>query len=75
MNENLIDTPKMTERAQEFMNAIWDCRNNQGANTEEKLVAAILLVAAENIRSYTAQNDLIVLDRDDMLKLAEELNA
>ena len=64
----------MTERAQEFISKVWEHRNN-GANTEEKLVAAILLVAAENIRSYTAQNDLIVLDRDDMLKLAEELNA
>jgi hypothetical protein len=65
----------MTERAQEFMNAIWDCRNNQGADTEEKLVAAILFTAAENIRSYTAQNDLIVLDKNDLLSLAEELNA
>jgi hypothetical protein len=64
----------MTERSQEeFISKVWEHRNN-GANTEEKLVAAILLVAAENIRSYTAQNDLIVLDRDDMLKLAEELN-
>ena len=63
----------MTERAQEFMNAIWDCRNNQGADTEEKLVSAILQVAAETVRSYTAQNDLQVLDRDDMLQLAQEL--
>lgn len=63
----------MTERAQAFMNAIWDCRNNQGADTEEKLVSAILQVAAETVRSYTAQNDLQVLDRDDMLQLAQEL--
>jgi hypothetical protein len=63
----------MTERARDFMNAIWDCRNNQGADTEEKLVSAILQVAAENVRSYTAQNDLQVLDRDDMLQLAQEL--
>jgi hypothetical protein len=63
----------MTERAQAFMNAIWDCRNNQGADTEEKLVSAILQVAAESVRSYTAQNDLIVLDRDDMIQLAQEL--
>ena len=63
----------MTERAQEFMNAVWDCRNNQGADTEEKLVSAILQVAAETVRSYTAQNNLIVLDRDDMLQLAQEL--
>ena len=74
MNENLIDTPKMTERAQEFINAVWEHRNN-GANTEEKLVAAILFVTAENIKSYTAQNDLIVLDKNDLIQLAEELNA
>ena len=63
----------MTERAQEFMNAVWDCRNNQGADTEEKLVSAILQVAAETVRSYTAQNDLIVLDKNDMLQLAQEI--
>jgi hypothetical protein len=55
------------------MQQIWDCRNNQGADTEEKLVSAILQVAAETVRSYTAQNDLQVLDRDDMLQLAQEL--
>jgi hypothetical protein len=65
----------MTDRSQAFMKAVWDCRNNQGADTEEKLVAAILKTAAENVRSYNAQNDLIVLDRDDLLQLAEELNA
>ena len=63
----------MTERAQDFMKAVWDCRNNQGADTEEKLVSAILQVAAETVRSYTAQNDLIVLDRDDLLQLSQEL--
>ena len=63
----------MTERAQDFMKAVWDCRNNQGADTEEKLVSAILQVAAETVRSYTAQNDLQVLDRDDMIQLAQEL--
>lgn len=63
----------MTERAQAFMNAVWDCRNNQGADTEEKLVSAILQVAAETVKSYTAQNDLIVLDKNDMLQLAQEL--
>ena len=56
------------------MNSVWEHRNN-GANTEEKLVAAILFIAAENIRSYTAQNDLIVLDKNDLIQLAEELNA
>jgi hypothetical protein len=55
------------------MQQIWDCRNNQGADTEEKLVSAILQVAAENVRSYTAQNDLQVLDKQDLLQLAQEL--
>ena len=63
----------MTERSQAFMNAVWDCRNNQGADTEEKLVSAILQVAAETVRSYTAQNDMIVLDKNDILQLAQEL--
>jgi len=63
----------MTERSQAFMSAVWEQRNN-GADTEEKLVAAILKTAAENVRSYNAQNDLIVLDKNDMLQLAEELN-
>ena len=63
----------MSERSQEFMNALWDCRNNQGADTEEKLVSAILQVAAETVRSYTAQNDMIVLDKNDILQLSHEL--
>lgn len=63
----------MTERSQAFMNAIWEARNN-GADTEEKLVSAILQVAAETVRWYNAQNELIVLDKGDMLQLAEELN-
>jgi hypothetical protein len=63
----------MTDRSQAFMSSIWEQRNN-GADTEEKLVAAILKTAAENVRSYNAQNDLIVLDKNDLLQLAEELN-
>jgi hypothetical protein len=63
----------MTDRSQAFMSAIWEQRNN-GADTEEKLVAAILKTAAESVRFYNAQNDLIVLDKNDLLQLAEELN-
>jgi hypothetical protein len=63
----------MTERSENFMNAVWDCRNNQGADTEEKLVSAILQVAAETVRSYTAQNNLVVLDKQDLLQLAQEI--
>ena len=63
----------MTDRAQEFLNAVWDARNNQGADTEEKLVSAILQLAAETVKYYNAQNDMVVLDKNDMLQLAEEL--
>ena len=63
---------QLTERSQAFMNAIWEARN-AGADTEEKLVSAILRIAAENIQFYNAQNGLIVLDKDDMLQLAKEL--
>jgi Mn-dependent DtxR family transcriptional regulator len=62
----------MTERSQQLMQQIWDARNND-ADTEEKLVAAILKVAAETVKFYQAQNDLIVLDKNDLLQLAEEL--
>ncbi len=62
----------MTDRAKEFMNAVWECRNN-GADTEEKLVSAVLLTASNFVKTYNAQNDLIVLDKDDLLKIAEEL--
>jgi hypothetical protein len=63
----------MSDRAQEFMKAVWDCRNNQGADTEEKLVSAILQVAAETVRFYNAQNDMVVLDKQDLLQLAQEI--
>lgn len=63
----------MTERAQNFMNAVWDARNNQGADTEPKLVAAILTLVAENTKFYTAQEGLIVLDKNDILNLSQEL--
>jgi hypothetical protein len=62
----------VTERPQALMNKIWELRNS-GADTEEKLVAAILRVVAENVKSYTAQNNLIVLDKNDILELAAEL--
>lgn len=62
----------MTERAQTFMNAIWEARNS-GADTEEKLVAAIIRNTAENTVYYNAQDNLIVLDKNDLLNLANEI--
>jgi hypothetical protein len=65
----------MTERAQQAMDAIWESRNNGGADTENKLTAAILRIVADNVVCYNAQNDLIVLDRNDLLSLADEIEA
>lgn len=62
----------MTERARELMNKIWEARN-AGADTEEKLIAAVLRITADTVQFYNAQNDLIVLDKNDMLQLAQEL--
>jgi hypothetical protein len=55
------------------MSFVWDQRNNQGADTEEKLTAAILSIAAEYVISYSAQDGRVVLDKNDLLQLAEEL--
>lgn len=63
----------MSLRSEEFMNSVWEHRNN-GCDTEEKLVAAILMIAAENVKYYNAQDGRIVLDKQDLLNLAEELN-
>jgi hypothetical protein len=63
----------MTERAQQVMDSIWNARNNGGADTENKLTAAIMRIVSENVVSYNAQNDLIVLDRNDLLNLADEI--
>lgn len=62
----------MTERASNFLAKVWEKRNN-GADTEELLVAAILELAAESVKSYNAQNNLQVLDKQDFLTLANEL--
>lgn len=62
----------MSERAQAFMKQIWEARKS-GADTEEKLVSAILSITTENIQFFTAQDGRIVLDKNDMLQLAEEL--
>jgi hypothetical protein len=65
----------MTERAQQVMDSIWNARNNGGADTENKLVSAILRIVSENVICYNAQNDLLVLDRNDLLNLANEVEA
>ena len=61
----------MTERTNNIMTQIWEARNS-GADTEEKLVSSIIRIVAANVIHYNAQNDLIVLDKNDMLALAQE---
>jgi hypothetical protein len=56
------------------MQTIWDAREH-GVDTEEKLVAFILRSGASYLKSYTAQNELIVLDRNDMIELANEVES
>ena len=65
----------MNERAQQVMEYIWQSRNHGGADTENKLVASILRIVSENVTCYNAQNDLIVLDRNDLLSLADEIES
>ncbi len=62
----------MSDRTKKFMNSIWEARNS-GADTEEKLVSAILLALSENVQCFTAQDGRIVLDKNDILQLAEEI--
>ena len=54
------------------MKSVWEARN-AGADTEEKLLASILRLIADNSKSYSAQDGRVVLDRNDILELAGEL--
>jgi hypothetical protein len=65
----------MSERAQNIMNAIWESRNTGGADTENKLTASIIRIISNQIIHYQASNDLIVLDKNDILNLASEIES
>ncbi len=62
----------MTERAQNFIDQIWSIRNSNPDMTEDQLLSAVLKLAAEQVTSYNAQNEMIVLDKNDLLQLGEE---
>ena len=63
----------MSERSQNLMSKIWEKRDS-GADTEEKLVSAILRIVSEEVKFYKAQGTKIVLlDKEDLLNLANEL--
>ena len=63
----------MSERAQNLMDQIWNIRYSNPDITEKELVSSVLQLAVEHIQFYNAQNDMIVLDKNDLLKLAEGL--
>ena len=63
----------MSERAKNLMDQIWNIRGLNPDMTEKELVSSVLKLAVEHIQFYNAQNDMIVLDKNDMLQLAEEL--
>jgi len=62
----------MKENAEKLMQTIWDARN-AGADTEEKLTAEILTLAVEVIPQYNTQNNMVVVNKEDLLSLATEL--
>jgi len=64
----------MSDRAQKLIDAIWNERNTW-ADTEQKLVAAVIRKTMENVRTMTAQkmNNLTVLDKSDMMALSKEV--
>ena len=64
----------MTDRAQKLIDAIYQERNTW-ADTEQKLVAAIIRKTMEHVRTMTAQkmNNLTVLDKGDMMTLSKEV--
>ena len=64
----------MTDRAQKLMEQVWNERNTW-ADTEQKLVAAIIRKTLEHVKSMTAAklNNLTVIDKSDMLALSKEV--
>lgn len=62
----------MSDRAKEFMKRVWEKREDD-ADTEEKLVGAILSLSTEYVKFYNSQNGLTVLDKTDLIELSTEI--
>jgi hypothetical protein len=64
----------MTDRAKKLMDSVWQERNTW-ADTEQKLVAAIIRKTMECVKTMTASkmNNLTVLDKGDMMTLSKEV--
>lgn len=63
---------EMSDRAKEFMKLVWE-KSNEDDVTEEKLISAVLSLTTNYVRNYTAQNDLVVLDKNDLIELSNEI--
>jgi hypothetical protein len=64
----------MTVRAQTLMNQVWEERNTW-ADTENKLVAAIIRKLLLHAKTYKAStmNNMEVIDKNDLITLSKEL--
>jgi hypothetical protein len=64
----------MTNRAQELLNQVWHERNTW-ANTESKLIAAMIRMMLTHAKTYKAStmNNLEVIDKNDLITLSKEL--
>jgi len=64
----------MTTRAQQLMDQIWHERNTW-ADTETKLVAAVIRKTLDHARTLTASkmNDMQVIDKNDLITLSKEV--
>jgi hypothetical protein len=66
----------MTQRAQQLIQEVWHERNTW-ADTEHKLVAAIIRKTISHTKTYTASsmNNLQVMDTNDLIILSQEIEA
>jgi hypothetical protein len=66
----------MTDRAQKLMTEIWDERNSW-ADTEEKLVAAVIRKTLDHCKTFVAQKmgNMSVVDKTDLIQLSNELES
>jgi len=64
----------MSTRAQTLMNEVWHERNTW-ADTETKLVAAIIRKMLAHAKTYKAStmNNMEVIDKNDLITLSTEL--
>ena len=64
----------VSDRAQKLIDSIWHERNTW-ADTEQKLVAAVIRKTMEHVKTMTASklNNLTVIDKSDMMALSKEI--